>query len=115
MRIFLALICPVTEENKFFTKLLSGHMWLCSGCHGSSISVKVCKFISRHNNVSRYDTLSRIRYELQNLKVESLAYESPGPVATTEPNALVNSELQSELSIRVWSMTKENVLWKMSS
>ena len=84
------------------TKLLSGHVWLCSECHGSSIPVKLRKSKSRHNSVSRNDNLSIIRDELQNLEVES-----PGPVTTTEPNALVNSDLQSEFSIRVRSLTKK--------
>ena len=72
---------------------------------------------SRHKSVSRNDTLSIIRDELQNLEVKSPANESPGPVTTT--NALDNSELQSELSIRVWSPTKKHFseiqIWKMSS
>ena len=97
------------------TKLLSGHVWLCSECHGSSIPVKLRKSKSRHNSVSRNDTLSRIRDELQNLEVESTANEPPGPVVTTEPNALVNSELQSELSIRVRSLTKVNICQKYKS
>ena len=90
-------------------------MWLCSECHNSSIPVKLRKYKSRHKSNSRNDTLSRIRDELQNLEVESPANESPGPVATTEPNGLVNSELQSELSIRVRSLTKENIFQKYKS
>ena len=61
------------------------------------------------------DTLAYWVVQQHKRFISTNANESPGPVVTTEPNPLVNSELQSELSIRVRSLTKVNICQKYKS
>ena len=64
------------------TALLSGHVWLCSNCHSTSVPIKPRKYKSKHNSLTQNDALSRIRDELLSQDIHSPPYQSPEQVSS---------------------------------